>query len=67
MGFSYAISRKFEGDAVMYEGDWYHCLRYPCANVTKWRSLRWNSHICPSCMIKERRQAARRALTGGEG
>ena len=63
-------SRKFGGDAVLHEGGWYHCLCYPCPNLTKWTSIVWNSHVCPSCMVKKQRAAiakSARATTGGAG
>jgi hypothetical protein len=53
-------SRKFQGDAVLHVGGWYHCQCYPCPRLTKWLSIVWNSSVCPSCMIAKQRAALRK-------
>lgn len=51
-----------EGDVIecMYEGravKWfskvnYHCLAYPCPNLTQWFYIPRNSNLCEDCMAK---------------
>lgn len=57
-------SRKLGGDSILHVGGWYHCQCYPCPNLTKWVSIRWNSNVCPACAVKKHRAAIVKAKIG---
>lgn len=48
------VQRWFDGRAVRHwpEDQQYHCLAYPCPNLTRWFYIPRNSHLCADCITK---------------
>lgn len=43
--------RAFRGQAIFYrDPQRYHCLNYPCPNLTRWFYMPQNSHLCRPCI-----------------
>lgn len=47
------VERIFDGRAVRHfpEGERFHCLAYPCPNLTVWFYMPAWSHLCMECMV----------------
>lgn len=61
------VARMHDGRAVQNHPvtQRYHCLAYPCPNLTTWFYMPANSHLCEGCMEAE--EAGRAALAQQRG
>ena len=50
------VERRYDGRAVRHGTERFHCLAYPCPNLTVWFYMPSNSHLCLE-HIREREAA----------
>jgi len=49
------VGRKYDSRALQHHpvSQLYHCLNYPCKNLTTWFYRPANSHLCDDCMAEQ--------------